>query len=104
MPSDLTLQELSAALKSEEASWQTPLWLDVRTEGEVLEGTIPGSLHIDIAQLHEQLHQLEQYKARRILCFCRSGGRSRKAREILTAHGFDLAVNVGGYEDIRGIL
>jgi phage shock protein E len=100
MPSDLSVQELITAIKSEDASWKNPLWLDVRTTEEVLEGTIPGSLHIDITHLTEQINQLEPHKSRRILCFCRSGGRSQKAREILIAHGYELAVNVGGYEDL----
>lgn len=104
MTSDLTVQELSAALGSGDESWKNPLWLDVRTIGEVLEGTIPGALHIDIARLSEQLHELEPHKSRRILCFCRSGGRSQKAKEFLTAHGYTLAVNVGGYEDLCQIL
>jgi phage shock protein E len=103
MPSDISVQELSNGLRSGDPSWESPLWLDVRTTGEVLEGTIPESLHIDIAHLPEQLHQLDPHKSKRILCFCRSGGRSQKAREILIAHGYTLAVNVGGYEDIRGI-
>jgi phage shock protein E len=103
MPSDMTVQELTNALKSEDGSWENPLWLDVRTSGEVLDGTVPGSIHIDITQLAAQLHQLEPHKSRRILCFCRSGGRSQKARELLAAHGYTLALNVGGYEDIREI-
>jgi len=103
MPSDLTVQELTGVLKSDDPSWENPLWLDVRTIGEVQEGTVPGSLHIDIAILSEQLHQLEPHRTRRILCFCRSGGRSQRAREILTAHGYTLAVNVGGFDDLREI-
>ena len=103
MPSDLSVQELISALKSEDASWKDPLWLDVRTTGEVLEGTITDSLHIDIADLPDQMHQLEPHRSRRILCFCRSGGRSQKAREILIAHGYELALNVGGYENLKSV-
>jgi len=101
MTSDLSIQELNTALRSGEKSWLNPLWLDVRTIQEVLEGSIPEAMHIDIAVLPTQMQQIDPHKSRRILCFCRSGGRSQLAKEILLAHGYEFVNNVGGYEDLR---
>lgn len=69
------------------------LLLDVRQDSEFELGHAASALHIPLAELPDHLDELE--KSRRILCVCRSGGRSARAGEFLLEQGFD-ALNVEG--------
>ena len=69
------------------------LLLDVRQDSEFELGHAPSALHIPLAELPDHLDELD--KGRRILCVCRSGGRSARAGEFLLEQGFN-AVNVEG--------
>lgn len=69
------------------------LLLDVRQDSESELGHAASALHIPLAELPDHLDELE--KSRRILCVCRSGGRSARAGEFLLEQGFD-ALNVEG--------
>ena len=48
--------------------------LDVREPSEVAEASVPGALHIPMAQVPHRLQELDP--AREIVVLCRSGGRS----------------------------
>jgi rhodanese-related sulfurtransferase len=101
MQTDLTLHELKTALASSDPEWQNPIWLDVRTDNEVADGTLKNALHIEVTSLPARLDELKSLEQTRILCFCRSGVRSNTATQLLKQNGFLLATNVGGYEDLR---
>ena len=70
------------------------LLLDVRQDDEFALGHAPGAVHIALAELPDQLDRLD--KNRRIVCTCRSGGRSTRASEFLLSHGFDVVNLEGG--------
>jgi rhodanese-related sulfurtransferase len=70
------------------------LLLDVRQHDEFTLGHAPGALHIPLAELPDHLDHLD--KNRRIVCTCRSGGRSTRASEFLLGHGFDVVNLEGG--------
>lgn len=70
------------------------LLLDVRQSSEFELGHAPEALHIPLAELPDQLARLE--KNRRILCVCRSGGRSARASEFLLEQGYDALSVEGG--------
>ena len=70
--------------------------LDVRTDGERAEKAIPGSLHIPLDELPARIDELEKYRDREIISYCRSGNRSLAATEILTEQGFRAASMNGG--------
>lgn len=60
--------------------------IDVRSQDEHLSGTIPGATCIPHDQITENLSQIP--KDKEILLFCRSGGRSSKAKETLKNLGY----------------
>ncbi len=68
--------------------------IDVREPDEVAEGTIQGSKNIPLSELPERIGELDRSK--RVALFCRSGGRSTKACELLTEAGFADVVNLAG--------
>lgn len=68
--------------------------VDVRQPDEVAEGTLPGAVNIPLDTLDGRLDELD--RDRRVVVFCRSGGRSTKASELLTGSGFTDVVNLAG--------
>lgn len=71
--------------------------LDVRTEDEFLEGHIPGAINIEIGEMSdEDIEQLDKEKT--YVLYCRSGGRSSRAAQMLEALDFGDVYNLeGGY-------
>ncbi len=68
--------------------------LDVREGFEREICQIPGSLHIPLAQLSTNWTRLSQETP--VVVYCKSGGRSRKACELLTQKGFHCQNLEGG--------
>ncbi|MFA6078002.1 MAG: rhodanese-like domain-containing protein [Candidatus Paceibacterota bacterium] len=71
--------------------------LDVRTEDEFLDGHIPGAINIEIGEMSdEDIEQLDKEKT--YVLYCRSGGRSSRAAQMLEALDFGDVYNLeGGY-------
>ena len=71
--------------------------LDVRTEGEFNgpQGRIDGAILIPVGELESRIAELQPYKDKEIVVYCRSGNRSRTGTKILLDHGYN-AVNVLG--------
>lgn len=65
------------------------LLLDVRTPEEVAAGSARGAVNIPVQELEQRLAELPRDK--KIIVFCRSGGRSATAAGLLSAAGFDVA-------------
>jgi rhodanese-related sulfurtransferase len=72
--------------------------VDVRTPEEHAEGHLPGSANVDVKQptFAQDIEALGLDKSRPVYLYCRSGGRSEKATQILRQMGYDEAYNVGG--------
>ena len=70
------------------------LLLDVRSKAERQAASIPGSRHVPLEQLTNQLAQLPQGKV--IVCQCASGNRSSLAARQLRAQGRDARSLSGG--------
>lgn len=69
--------------------------LDVRTESENADGSIPAALHIPVDSLRERLDDIPN--GREIIVHCKVGQRGHTATQILRAHGIN-AINLdGGY-------
>ena len=71
--------------------------LDVRTEKEYNSetGHLAGAKLIPVQELENRLAELEPWKARTIVVYCRSGNRSGRAAALLREHGFS-ALNMEG--------
>ena len=72
------------------------VFLDVRTKRERESGSIKGSLHIPLNELRSKAGNLEKYRGREIICYCRTGGRSISAASILKGKGFNASSLQGG--------
>lgn len=68
--------------------------LDVREDFEVAEGMIPGAIHIPMGDLNDRLEEIDQ--TRPVIVVCRSGNRSARVAEALTAAGFTADTMAGG--------
>ena len=68
--------------------------LDVREPSEVAAGSVPGALHIPMAQVPDRLQELDP--AREVVVLCRSGGRSFQVAMYLLQQGFERVANLHG--------
>ena len=73
----------------------TVVLLDVRTPSEFASGHIANSLLIPVQELEQRIAELEPYRDKTIIAYCRSGNRSGVAAGILGNHGY-AAVNMEG--------
>jgi NADPH-dependent 2,4-dienoyl-CoA reductase/sulfur reductase-like enzyme/rhodanese-related sulfurtransferase len=70
--------------------------LDVRTEEENADGTIPGAMNIPVDDLRGRLSEIPKDKT--IVVFCQVGQRAYFAERILRQSGFENVLNLsGGY-------
>jgi phage shock protein E len=80
---DISLTELNEVLNSPPASY---FLLDVRTDPEFVQGHLPGSVNLPLAELEQRHVELPQDLP--IIVVCHAGVRSAHALEILEAKGF----------------
>ena len=72
------------------------VFLDVRTQQEKKSGSIKGSVHIPLHELRSKIGELERYRGKEIICYCRSGSRSLSAASILKGKGYTASSLKGG--------
>ena len=72
------------------------VFLDVRMKQEKKSGYIKGSIHIPLHELRSKIGELERYRGKEIICYCRSGRRSLSAASILKGKGFNASNLQGG--------
>ncbi len=89
------MKEITAIeLKKELSSGKELVVLDVRTPPEVALGHLESCVHIPLQELNQRLDELDKEKD--IVVYCKSGGRSRRAIEVLQNHGFKHLRNLTG--------
>ncbi len=78
--------------------------LDVRTEEEYNEGIIPKAINIDIYKGQGFIYRIDELdKSKNYYVYCRSGGRSEKACNLMHQMGFENTYNlVGGMMEWQG--
>ncbi len=76
----------------------TVVVLDVRTKEEYdgPSGHLRGAILIPIQELADRIGELQPFKEREILAYCRVGRRSEKAAILLTGKGFRAVTMEGG--------
>ncbi len=87
---NISVEDAYAVLKTGDA--QSFIFLDVRTKGEYVSGHVPSALHIPVQDLKERLAEVPKDKT--IYVYCKSGGRSTKAANILVDAGYTNIVNM----------
>ncbi len=71
--------------------------IDIRNEGELAAGMLPGARHIPLAQLVARADELDSAKP--VLLYCAGGWRSSVGASLLRARGFsDVSDLLGGYD------
>ena len=83
-------RELNMLLKSEEDF----LLLDIRTKEEFMESKIDGAVNVPLSELLFNMDEIEDYKDRKIVVYCRSGHRSITACNLLAMEGFNDLYNL----------
>lgn len=83
-------KELNKLLKSEEDF----LLLDIRTKEEFLESNIDGAVNVPLSELLFNIDEIEDYKDKKIVIYCRSGHRSITACNLLAMEGFNDLYNL----------
>jgi phage shock protein E len=80
------------------------LVIDVRQRDEWDRGHLASARHLPVDELPRRLEEVEAWaggdKARPIVVYCASGGRSGRARATLERAGFTHVVNGGGYSSL----
>ncbi|WP_375582745.1 Ca2+-dependent phosphoinositide-specific phospholipase C [Cyclobacterium xiamenense] len=74
----------------------SPLVLDVRTQAEVDEGIIPGAVHIDFMQADFADKAKKLKKEDPVFIYCKVGGRSARAAELMRGMGFEKVYHLEG--------
>lgn len=70
--------------------------IDVREMNEIKEGMINNAIHIPLSAINKRLSELDKYKDRAVLVYCRSGNRSGSVCRTLSSRGFDKVYNLAG--------
>ena len=91
-PNDITREELQALQSGPDA----PLLLDVRSAEEFAAGHIPGALNVPHDQAAARLEELQPYRQRGIVLYCKSGRRAGLAAEVLARAGFSRLRHLAG--------
>lgn len=78
--------------------------LDVRTEEEWNDGIIPNAINIDIYKGQGFIYQVEELdKTKNYYVYCKAGGRSAQACNIMGQLGFETTYNLmGGFSEWDG--
>ena len=90
---DVTIDDFIALMSN-----PTALLLDVRTAAEVTQGSIEGATNLDVnsSTFKEEVAKLD--KNMTYLVYCKAGGRSTSACNIMKDMGFNSLYNLqGGY-------
>lgn len=97
---DLSQEEWTKRYEADENA----VLLDVRSEGEFLQGHIPNALLIDIYKGQGFIYEVDELdKTKNYYVYCRSGARSGQACAVMNQLGFDNAYNLlGGIINWRG--
>ena len=70
--------------------------LDVREPWEAERAKIAAARLLPLGQLEARLAELEPWREREIVVHCQTGGRSRRACELLRSKGFSRVANLTG--------
>jgi rhodanese-related sulfurtransferase len=76
--------------------WHHFLLLDVQTDSEHRSHHIKGAVHIPLQTLRRRAEELNKYRNREIICYCRSGSRSLTAALQLHRLGYTAGNMKGG--------
>ena len=77
-------------------------FLDVRTVEEHRIKSIPDTDCIPVKEIKKRIVELDKYRDKKIIVYCRSGNRSETATRILNENGFKAYNMLGGMNEWNG--
>ena len=77
-------------------------FLDVRTAEEHKIKSIPNTDCIPVQEIEKRIVELDKYRDKKIIVYCRSGNRSGIASKILNENGFKAYKMLGGMNEWNG--
>jgi len=90
---DLNQQEWRSQLEADDNA----VVLDVRTPEEYSDGIIPNAIHIDIYKGQGFVYEVDALdKSKNYYVYCKAGGRSAQACNIMNQLGFENTYNLMG--------
>lgn len=92
MMNRISVHELKVRLDAGEH----PILLDVRQQEEHEEFSLEPSMLIPLNELPERIGELDDYRNKELIVYCRSGNRSQQACMFLELSGFTNVVNLTG--------
>lgn len=93
---DISVDDLKVVLKGN----KNIQLVDVRTPAECAKGTIENSIEINVTSNNFETVALGKLdKTKPVYLYCRSGGRSKIASELLLKKGFEPYNVLGGYKE-----
>lgn len=75
---------------------QDAVMVDVRETKEFNDGHLKDAIHIPLGDLKSRISELDKYKDKTIIAYCRSGSRSYSACKKLKKSGFKTVNNLQG--------
>jgi len=78
------------------ANHNDAVFVDVRTDDEFRGGHILHALHAPLGLFDAKIKELNRYKERPLVVYCRSGSRSGRAGSLLKKQGFNEVYNLAG--------
>ncbi len=97
---DLTQEDWSNRFESDDDAFL----LDVRTQEEYDDGHIPNATLLDIRQPQSFMDALQELDpSKNYYVYCRSGGRSSQACQLMNQNGIETTYNLlGGFMEWEG--
>ncbi len=92
----MSFKNIDAIEFSELVNQEGSIVLDVRSEGEAAQGSIPGSMLINIMSPSFSLEIEKLDKSKVYLVYCQSGNRSSSACGYMSSLGFENLHNLSG--------
>ncbi len=89
---EIDVEEARVLLAADEA----PALIDVRAPAEWNQGHLPDATLIPLGELEERIGEAVPDRERPVLLYCRTGSRSRRAAEALSALGYAQPMNLQG--------
>ena len=75
--------------------------IDVRSRREFMENHLNGAINIPLSEVKQNIEHYVKNKNNKVLVYCQSGIRSKKAAEIMENIGYTQVYNLkGGLENI----
>ena len=70
--------------------------LDVREPGETVAGKIAKAIQIPVSSVSKRVNELDKYKDKNVIVYCKTGARSGLACNELTKAGFEKVHSLSG--------